>query len=196
MKTSDQHSPLYHELASYSAFPLRITGPTLWDAVNYAPNPSRWTGHTYSRPLNLRNERRGRRFQSVWHTTERHIQRKLPPSPLIKLPVLYSQRASERERLHSIQEPPRAGVGQPRRHCLHGSRPHLVYFVSQNGRGHLQGHVKDLWEDARQIDKVRIHRTSARQYFHTDPAELISLRCVFPARLRGGVGYLLESSGV
>jgi len=77
-----------------------------------------------------------------------------------------------------------------------GLEPYLVYFVSQNGKGHLLDPVKDLWEDARPIDKFRILRTSARQYSHTDPAELISLRCVLPARLRGESDILLKSSGV
>jgi hypothetical protein len=43
-----------------------------------------------------------------------------------------------------------------------GLGTHLGYFVSQNGRGHVLGHVKDLGEDAKQIDKVRIYRTNAR----------------------------------
>ena len=43
-----------------------------------------------------------------------------------------------------------------------GLGTYLGYFVSQNGRGHVLGHVKDLGEDAKQIDKVRIYRTNAR----------------------------------
>jgi hypothetical protein len=43
-----------------------------------------------------------------------------------------------------------------------GMGTYLGYFVSQNGRGHILGHVKDLGEDPKQIDKVRIYRTNAR----------------------------------
>lgn len=43
-----------------------------------------------------------------------------------------------------------------------GLGTYLGYFVSQNGRGHVLGHVKDLGDDATQIDKVRIYRTNAR----------------------------------
>jgi hypothetical protein len=39
-----------------------------------------------------------------------------------------------------------------------GLGTYLGYFVSQNGRGHVLGHVKDLGEDSKQIDKVRIYR--------------------------------------
>lgn len=43
-----------------------------------------------------------------------------------------------------------------------GLGTYLGYFVSQNSRGHVLGHVKDLGEDPSQIDKVRIYRTNAR----------------------------------
>lgn len=43
-----------------------------------------------------------------------------------------------------------------------GLGTYLGYFVSQNSRGHVLGHVKDLGEDPTQIDKVRIYRTNAR----------------------------------
>lgn len=38
---------------------------------------------------------------------------------------------------------------------------YLGYFVSQNSRGHVLGHVKDLGEDPTKIDQVRIYRTNA-----------------------------------
>ena len=43
-----------------------------------------------------------------------------------------------------------------------GLGTYLGYFVSQNGRGHVLGHVKDLGEDPTRTDKVRIYRTNAR----------------------------------
>lgn len=43
-----------------------------------------------------------------------------------------------------------------------GLGTYLGYFVSQNGRGHVLGHVKDLGEDATKTDRVRIYRTNAR----------------------------------
>lgn len=39
---------------------------------------------------------------------------------------------------------------------------YLGYFVSQNGLGHVLGHVKDVGDDPTQIDSVRIYRTTAR----------------------------------
>jgi len=36
------------------------------------------------------------------------------------------------------------------------------YFTSQNGKGHVLGHVKDLGEDPTKKDRVRIYRTNAK----------------------------------
>ena len=48
-----------------------------------------------------------------------------------------------------------------------GLGAYFGYFVSQNGRGHVLGHVKDLGEDPTQKDKVRIYRTNAK-YVHLE----------------------------
>lgn len=61
----------------------------------------------------------------------------------------------------------------------------LGYFVSQNGLGHVLGHVKDVGDDATQTDKVRIYRTRARQFFHADDCDIVGLLCVARA-LEGG----------
>ncbi len=59
-----------------------------------------------------------------------------------------------------------------------GLGTYLGYFVSQNGLGHVLGHVKDVGADARQIDTVRIYRTTARQFFHADDCDIVGLLCV------------------
>jgi hypothetical protein len=73
-----------------------------------------------------------------------------------------------------------------------GLGTYLGYFVSQNSRGHVLGHVKDLGEDATQIDKVRIYRTNARQFFHADDSDLVGLLCVAKA-LEGGESDLVST---
>ena len=61
----------------------------------------------------------------------------------------------------------------------------IGYPVSQNGKGHILGHVQDLGEDASAIDKVRIYRTNARQFFHADDADVVGLLCVARAQEGG-----------
>lgn len=66
-----------------------------------------------------------------------------------------------------------------------GLGTYLGYFVSQNKLGHVLGHVKDVGDDPTQIDKIRIYRTNARQYFHSDDSDIVGLLCVARA-LEGG----------
>ena len=67
--------------------------------------------------------------------------------------------------------------------------------VSQNGLGHVLGHVKDVGDDASQIDKIRIYRTNARQFFHADDSDLVGLLCIHRA-LEGGESDLVSSHRV
>lgn len=76
-----------------------------------------------------------------------------------------------------------------------GLGTYLGYFVSQNSRGHVLGHVKDLGEDSSQIDKVRIYRTNARQYFHADDSDIVGLLCIAKA-LEGGESDIVSSHTV
>ena len=62
-----------------------------------------------------------------------------------------------------------------------GLGTYIGYFVSQNGLGHVLGHVKDVGDDASQIDRVRIYRTTARQFFHADDSDVVGLLCVHRA---------------
>ena len=66
-----------------------------------------------------------------------------------------------------------------------GLGTYIGYFVSQNGRGHVLGHVKDVGDDPTQIHSVRIYRTAARQFFHADDSDVVGLLCVHRA-LEGG----------
>jgi len=76
-----------------------------------------------------------------------------------------------------------------------GLGTYLGYFVSQNGRGHVLGHVKDLGDDPKQIDKVRIYRTNARQFFHADDSDIVGLLCIARA-LEGGESDIVSSHHV
>ena len=76
-----------------------------------------------------------------------------------------------------------------------GLGTYLGYFISQNSRGHVLGHVKDLGEDATQIDKTRIYRTNARQFFHTDDSDIVGLLCIARA-LEGGESDICSSHAV
>jgi hypothetical protein len=56
--------------------------------------------------------------------------------------------------------------------------------VSQNGKGHILGHVKDL---GRSINDptARIYQTTHKQTFHTDSVDIVGLLCLKTAKAAG-----------
>jgi hypothetical protein len=69
---------------------------------------------------------------------------------------------------------------------------HLGVPVSQNGRGHLLGHVCDLGSDAAD-PSTRLYQTNQRQGFHTDSADIVALLCL-RAAARGGRSSLASAA--
>lgn len=184
-KTSGQHPPLYDQLYPYSAFPKSISGPTVWEADEYASHPEQWT-HVFS----------AEEIAELSHAADTFIRQGLPLTGInpgnFPLPNLApSLQAMRNELLNGkgfilykgfpVQEwgIHKAGV------AYFGLGTYIGYPVSQNGRGHILGHVKDLGEDSTAIDKVRIYRTNARQFFHADDADVVGLLCLARAEEGG-----------
>jgi hypothetical protein len=63
-----------------------------------------------------------------------------------------------------------------------GIGSHLGKPVSQNGQGHLLGHVRDIGED---YTKARGYGTSAELAFHCDRCDVAGLLCLHPAKSGG-----------
>jgi hypothetical protein len=66
--------------------------------------------------------------------------------------------------------------------------------VSQNARGHLLGHVRDLGNDPAD-PMTRIYTTNARQEYHTDSCDIVGLLCLHPAK-SGGASAIASSTTV
>ena len=62
---------------------------------------------------------------------------------------------------------------------------------SQNAKGHLLGHVKDLGLNINNKN-VRVYQTSERQHFHTDSCDVVSLLCINKAK-SGGISMLCSA---
>ena len=62
---------------------------------------------------------------------------------------------------------------------------------SQNAKGHLLGHVKDLGLDIRNAN-VRYYQTNRRLEYHTDSVDIVGLLCLKAAKA-GGESYLASS---
>jgi hypothetical protein len=65
---------------------------------------------------------------------------------------------------------------------------------SQNAKGHVLGHVRDLGLKA-DDPKVRIYQTTARQNFHTDSCDIVALLCLKTAKT-GGLSSLTSSMSI
>jgi hypothetical protein len=63
-----------------------------------------------------------------------------------------------------------------------GVGTYLGTAISQNGKGHLLGHVKDLDAD---YARVRGYMTRAHMAFHCDQCDFLALACLHPAKSGG-----------
>eukprot|EP00897_Mesotaenium_endlicherianum_P005689 jgi/Mesen1/5148/ME000255S04128 len=61
-----------------------------------------------------------------------------------------------------------------------GIGAHLGWAVSQNGKGHMVGHIRDLGNDSSH-PTTRIYTTRAAQPYHTDSCDVVALLCLQPA---------------
>ncbi|KAF4465849.1 hypothetical protein FALBO_7299 [Fusarium albosuccineum] len=185
IRTSGQHNPLYDALKPYSEFPKEITGPTLWKKEDYENHPERWT-HRFT----------DEEIQELGQTADDFIASGTPLTGISKsnfpLPKLSKALETLREDLIDgkgfiLFKGFPAGEWGPHKNAVAymGLGTYIGYFVSQNGLGHVLGHVKDVGDDATQIDKVRIYRTTARQFFHADDCDIVGLLCVHRAQEGG-----------
>jgi hypothetical protein len=65
---------------------------------------------------------------------------------------------------------------------------------SQNAKGHLLGHVRDLGL-ATSDPRVRTYQTTERQHFHTDSCDIVGLLCLKTAK-SGGLSSLTSSMAI
>jgi hypothetical protein len=188
LKTSGQHEPIYEQLRPYSAFPKIIptTTPTFWDPKDYHHSPELW-----QHPLTPAE------IDALSDAADQYIAQGLPltginPANFV-LPTQF-QASLRRMRNELIDGkgfllykgfPVQVWGNHKSGVAYLGLGSYLGSPVSQNSRGHILGHVKDLGEDSTQIDKVRIYRTNARQYFHADPSDIVGLLCLARAEEGG-----------
>ena len=184
-KTSGQHPPLYDKIQPYSDFPKEITGPTAWSNEDYATHPETWT-HAFS----------DAEIQELSNAADEFMKQNLPLTGIdqknFPLPSMAASLKSMRNELLNGKGfilykgfPVQAWGNHKCAVAYMGLGTYIGYPVSQNGRGHILGHVKDLGEDSTQIHKVRIYRTNARQFFHADDSDVVGLLCIARAEEGG-----------
>ena len=75
-----------------------------------------------------------------------------------------------------------------------GIGAHLGKARSQNAKGHVLGHVKDMGLSSADPN-VRIYQTNERQTYHTDSCDVVALLCLKTAK-SGGLSTLVSSTTI
>ncbi len=75
-----------------------------------------------------------------------------------------------------------------------GIGAHIGVPRSQNAKGHLLGHVRNIGADANDTNS-RIYQTNQRQTFHTDSADVVALICLQTAQ-SGGESLLVSAETI
>lgn len=78
--------------------------------------------------------------------------------------------------------------------CFYAMGTHMGWTISQNAKGHVLGHVKDLGNDP-DDPSTRIYTTSAAQPYHTDSADIVGLLCINKA-VKGGESQCVSSLSI
>ncbi len=78
--------------------------------------------------------------------------------------------------------------------AFYGLGTHIGIARSQNAKGHILGHVRDLGRDPKD-PTARIYQTTARQTFHTDSTDIVGLICLKTAK-SGGESMLVSAMSV
>ena len=76
--------------------------------------------------------------------------------------------------------------------AYYGIGTHLGNARSQNAKGHVLGHVRDLGRDVFNDQSARTYQTRERQLFHTDSCDVVALLCLATAKT-GGASALVSS---
>lgn len=185
IRTSGQLEPIYEKLRSYEDYPKSISGPTVWKAEDYRDSPERWV-HRFTAAEAAELGAAADAFIQAGTPLTGISQSNFPLPQLSKRLAVVKTDLLDGKGFILFKGFPVTEWGNLKSAVAYmGLSTYLGYFVSQNGRGHVLGHVKDLGEDSTQIDKVRIYRTNARQFFHADDSDLVGLLCVARA-LEGG----------
>ena len=73
-----------------------------------------------------------------------------------------------------------------------GIGSHFGSARSQNAKGHVLGHVRDLGLNAEKDPTARVYQTRERQTYHTDSCDVVGLLCLKTAK-SGGASALVSS---
>ncbi|KAG7530333.1 hypothetical protein FFLO_05105 [Filobasidium floriforme] len=170
----------------YSNFPLKVTGPTVWKAEDFRSKPDLWKKQWSAEQIRDL-EQAYDRFKESGKPITSITKETFPLSNEIAefLADIRSQIVDGQGFILIEGLPVESWEVEKSAALYLAIGTHFGNTLSQNGKGHVLGHVKDLGNDPTQIDRVRIYSTAARQFFHTDAADIVGLLCLHKAKEGG-----------
>lgn len=187
----EQEVSLDQATLSEAPLPPRVNGPSAWVGAEIAESQP-WV-------IQLTDAEVAEVEQAVSHSLASGIDLRTLGASEFPLPGLQARLATiQNELLHGLGFAVLRGL--PVQHwtaeqsaaaCL-GIGSHIGKARSQNGKGHLLGHVRDLGRDAVNDPTARIYQTTERQTFHTDSCDVVSLLCLKTSK-SGGESALVSS---
>lgn len=172
--------------------PGRIEGPSAWIGSELAQQPERWLLHLDEREL-------GELEQAVDGVLQRAI-----PFHAISPATFALPQFGERIRA-ALQDQLLNGAGfvvmrglpvgrwsyEQAATAYLGIGSYLGSFRSQNAKGHLLGHVRDLGLDIRN-QTTRYYQTTRQLDYHTDSCDIVGLLCLKTSK-EGGASRIVSS---
>ncbi|KAL8280968.1 hypothetical protein RQP46_006647 [Phenoliferia psychrophenolica] len=194
--SAGQHEPVASLIQPYSAFPKVITGPTVWQADDFRSSPDKWQ-RTWSPAQVADLEAAYATFEATGLPLTAISKETFPLSPsLVAFLTEIRSVIVDGQGFILIQGLPTTEWSVLKSSAIYlAIGTNIGHVLSQNGKGHVLGHVKDLGNDPTQIHKVRIYSTNARQFFHTDAADSVGLLCLHKAK-EGGESDVVSAHNI
>ena len=174
--------------------PARFTGPSAWVSENLENNTGSWLKTLTGREV-VELESAAKQFLSpgrdIGSLTAGDFE---IPEFSIHLQQL-KQKLLQGNGLEVIRGLPVEAYTQELAACIFcGIGAHLGSARSQNAKGHVLGHVRDIGLSSSD-PTARIYQTSERQSFHTDSADVVGLLCLKKAQ-SGGESLLVSALSI
>jgi hypothetical protein len=172
----------------------KIDIPSAWRGEEMAAHPERWVVHLGPGDI-AELERAAEAFLATTSEIGEISKEKFP------LPRLGAHLAELKETLlhgigfEVIRGLPVAKYNQQFAAAIFcGVGAHLGSARSQNAKGHILGHVRDVGANAKDPN-TRIYQTAERQTFHTDSSDVVGLLCIREA-MEGGESLLVSTTAI
>ncbi|WP_114285764.1 TauD/TfdA family dioxygenase [Candidatus Halocynthiibacter alkanivorans] len=181
-------------MATAADRPSELTGPAVWLGPDMVQNEGAWLVHLS--PADVAElETAARHYLSLGRDIGEISAADFPLNHFGEHLAQLKEKLIDGNGLEVIRGLPTVGYSQEFAATIFcGIGAHLGSARSQNAKGHILGHVRDIGSDANDPNS-RIYQTSQRQSFHTDSADVVGLLCLRDSK-EGGKSMLVSALSI